>query len=874
MAATASSGLPVSYGSSGVLSHVGTTYTMNSGTGSGTVSYSQEGNANYNAATVVTETVSASKAAQTISFEAITSKTFGDAPFAIAPSASSGLQVVISTSGGVSYNAQSGLVSITGAGPASITAAQAGNDNYQAAVDKVIRFEVNKAAATLSLANLSHTYDGTSKSATASTVPANLAGVSISNNGKTEAGKYTVTASLDNANYEAESVSRDLVIGKADQVITWAVPVAITYGTALSDTQLNAEVAGIAGGSAPGALTYNPSAGVKLSAGSHTLSVTAAATTNYNAASETVAIVVHKATPEIAWSDLAAITYGTDLDGKLNATASFRGHAVAGSFDYKIGATVVTRYTMLNAAALPYAIDVTFTPNDSNNYTGNTGQNTLTVNKAELTVKANDITTPTQYSDMLPAFGYTITGFVNGDNSDVVSGVPTLSTTASLSSTRTAQCPAGTYNIVPNISAMAAANYSCKAVAGSFTVTEEDATIAYSGLDYFSTGSASSNTAKVTLSAVAQDIADANRGKIVSNAVIDFRTGNTISAPAVNSAALSRAIGYISTNDDTQGMATSETFSYTLSGSDANNGGSTITFYPMVNKVSGGSYYTGVGDAATITIAIPGQDNITGGGSLVAKAPMGTLANGSVKKVNFGFTMKYNKSGKNLMGQANIIFRTAGGVNYQIKSNAINSLVLSDYKNGATVVGKKAVFNTKANLTNLLDGTSLGGNMNLTVEVVEATVAGYKDMFSVKLTDPAGGLLYASNWNGTTSALQDIAGGKISVRGTSTLSGASTASLVSAAPGGLLPDSRQLLNYPNPYHDRTAITFSTQAEESFVLEVYDVKGALVRKMDAGVTEAGKVYTYDFDSRSLPEGVYIARLITASDVQTLKMVLKK
>jgi len=62
VAATAISGLPVSFSSSGVCSNVGATFTMTSGTGTCTVHYNQAGNDNYNPAPEVTEDVTAVKA--------------------------------------------------------------------------------------------------------------------------------------------------------------------------------------------------------------------------------------------------------------------------------------------------------------------------------------------------------------------------------------------------------------------------------------------------------------------------------------------------------------------------------------------------------------------------------------------------------------------------------------------------------------------------------------------------------------------------------------------------------------------------------------------------------------------------------------------
>src|SRR5207245_6445002 len=66
VAATSTSGLAVAYSSSGVCTNVGATFTMTSGTGACTVKYDQAGDTNYNAATRVTESVTAQKANQTI----------------------------------------------------------------------------------------------------------------------------------------------------------------------------------------------------------------------------------------------------------------------------------------------------------------------------------------------------------------------------------------------------------------------------------------------------------------------------------------------------------------------------------------------------------------------------------------------------------------------------------------------------------------------------------------------------------------------------------------------------------------------------------------------------------------------------------------
>ena len=62
-----------------------------------------------------------------------------------------------------------------------------------------------------------------------------------------------------------------ITVSKATPAITWPTPAAITYGTALSATQLNAT----GRRSVPGTFVYTPASGTVLGAGvGQTLSVT------------------------------------------------------------------------------------------------------------------------------------------------------------------------------------------------------------------------------------------------------------------------------------------------------------------------------------------------------------------------------------------------------------------------------------------------------------------------------------------------------------------------------------------------------------------------------------------------------------------------
>jgi Flp pilus assembly CpaE family ATPase len=96
---------------------------------------------------------------------------------------------------------------------------------------------------------------------------------------------FTPTNTADDATAQA-SVS--LTVAKATPIITWPTTAAISYGTPLGASQLNATAL------VPGAFVYTPAAGNVLAAGTQTLSVTfvPADATDYTTAQATVSLVV------------------------------------------------------------------------------------------------------------------------------------------------------------------------------------------------------------------------------------------------------------------------------------------------------------------------------------------------------------------------------------------------------------------------------------------------------------------------------------------------------------------------------------------------------------------------------------------------------
>ena len=136
------------------------------------------------------------------------------------------------------------------------------------------------------------------------------------------AGSHTITATFtpaDSTDYTAATAAVTLTVNQATGSIIWPTPSPITYGTALSATQLNAT------SSVPGTFAYSPAAGTVLTGGTQTLSVTFTPTdtADYSAATDSVSLIVNKATPAITWATPAAINYGTALSAaQLDASST------------------------------------------------------------------------------------------------------------------------------------------------------------------------------------------------------------------------------------------------------------------------------------------------------------------------------------------------------------------------------------------------------------------------------------------------------------------------------------------------------------------------------------------------------------------------
>jgi hypothetical protein len=246
-----------------------------------------------------------------------------------------------------------------------------------------------------------------------------------------------------------------------------------------------------------------------------------------------------------------------------------------------------------------------------------------------------------------PALTYTITGFINGDTQSVVSGTPTLATTA------TVESPVGTYPITITAGTLSAANYTFTFVDGTFTVTGGTAqTISFGALANVTYG-----VAPITLGAAASSglpvsfAVTSGPAAITGNTLMVTGAGNvTVTATQAGDASYAAAAPVSQTFNSSPAVLTvtannqSEQFgqptpalTYTITGfvnggaqsvvsgtpalATTANAGSTAGTYPIT--ISAGTL-----SAANYTFTfVGGTVTVTGGGAQAQTITFGTLPN-------------------------------------------------------------------------------------------------------------------------------------------------------------------------------------------------------------------------------------------------------
>lgn len=270
-------------------------------------------------------------------------------------------------------------------------------------------------------------------------------------------GAYAITpgAAADH-NYSIAFVDGSLAVTPADLTIT-ADNQGKVYGAALP--VLTPSYSGFVNGDGPASLDQAPSLSTtgtaSSSVGPYTITASGASDANYTIAYTAGTLTVTPAGLTIT-ADNKAKVYGA---ANPALTASYSGF-VNGDTPASLS-PAVTLATTANAASAAGSYPITASAAVNPNYTITFVPGSLTVTKAVLTVKTNDVTK--LLGAPLPAFTASYTGFLNGDTPALLGGALVFTTSA------TAASGPGVYTVTP--SGLTSANYTLQFATGTMTIT-------------------------------------------------------------------------------------------------------------------------------------------------------------------------------------------------------------------------------------------------------------------------------------------------------------------------------------------------------------------------------------------------------------------
>jgi hypothetical protein len=265
--------------------------------------------------------------------------------------------------------------------------------------------------------------------------------------------------------------------GTLGATVTFTVDVKPTSGSGTPSGTITTTVDGAAGPTLTlngGTATYSSSS---LTVGSHTIVATYAGDSTYSGSTATLVETINNGTGTTAAS-IAVVSgsgqttpYGSAFPAPLVVIVKdANGNPVSGavvkfsdsglSFS---GASATTGSSGEASVMATATASGSLTASASTSGVTGSANFSLTATKVALTVTATSVSDA--YNQPIPKLAFTVTGFVNGDTSSVLSGSPTETTTAIQGSA------VGTYPITIALGTLTAANYTFGFVNGTLTIT-------------------------------------------------------------------------------------------------------------------------------------------------------------------------------------------------------------------------------------------------------------------------------------------------------------------------------------------------------------------------------------------------------------------
>ena len=335
---------------------------------------------------------------------------------------------------------------------------------------------VSNAGMTVDAAGYSGTYDGTAHDGVTSVTPSESgATITYSTNGitysstmpqYTNAGTYTMYVKASKANYNDATKTVTVTIDKAELTVT-AKDKTITYGDAAPTFE--AKYSGFVNSETESELSGTPSLTCGYVQGNNAGSypIVAAqgslAATNYTFTYNNGTLTVNKADMTVNATGYSGTYDGAAHDGVTSVTPSESDATITYSTDGITYSSTMPQYT--NAGTYTMYVKAS-----KANYNDATKTVTVTIDKAELTVTADNKTAT--YGDAPPTYTASYSGFIGTDNESILSGDPEFICIYAQGD------GAGTYGITPAKGGLSdLTNYSYSFADGTLTVGRATLTV-------------------------------------------------------------------------------------------------------------------------------------------------------------------------------------------------------------------------------------------------------------------------------------------------------------------------------------------------------------------------------------------------------------
>ena len=451
------------------------------GAGDTEITASQEGDEYYNAAPTVSQSLTITKAYQTIEFAELDECVYGQEPITLSATVNSSLAIEYESSDYSVATIDGNQLSIVGAGQCYITASAAGNKNYYTATPVERTLIVNKAQPTLTFAPLENEYtygdspialvanssSGNVEFASSNPTKLMIVGTNAMIQG---AGEFTITATLaEDANHLSASVAQTITVRKANLTVA-ANNASRIYGD--ENPEFSYTFKGFVNGDTKSDLTatiHVSSEATAISpAGNYEIIAEASEDDNYEIICKKGVLSINKAPLTITAKEISR-EYGEN-----NPDFVFTYEGFKNDEDSTALSILPVAYTTAKKSSTAGTYPIYVSGADAPNYEIAYKEGSLLISKAPLTIKALDVTR--KRLDENPKFELSITGYKLEDTINDLDKLPTIQCEADKNS------PAGTYPIVL-LNDGYATNYEYLLINGTLTVEKLQFTIIVSSGD-------------------------------------------------------------------------------------------------------------------------------------------------------------------------------------------------------------------------------------------------------------------------------------------------------------------------------------------------------------------------------------------------------